>query len=407
MTRAAGDSAYERATDYAYDGLNRPRKETQYPSWPTTSPTLATSTTYDANGNVTSVAKPDNTTLSYTYDALNRLTNRLSPSVTYTLDADGNRQTMADPTGTTSYQYDELDRLTSVTSPGSVVVGYRLDLDGNRRKVIYPDSTAVTYTLDKADRLQSLQDWASRTTSYGYFPDGNVQTVTNVNGTTATMTEDNAQRLTQVWTKLPGGGTIGQHAYTLDNVGNRTQLQETVAKVGGGSSTYTLPYGLDRLYELTSAGQPSGPANAYTYDPVGNRLTATNGPTMTYGSADRVTTTFYQSDPNGNLTTTPSGHLSYDGANRLTLANVASGRDTYTLDGDGKRTQTVEAAGTSTTNTYVYDVGRSPSCSSRPSRASPGRPPTSTCGAWAWPTAWTRPARSPWTTWTAWARCGR
>ena len=36
VIRAAGDSSYERVTDYVYDGLNRVRSETQYPDWPTT-----------------------------------------------------------------------------------------------------------------------------------------------------------------------------------------------------------------------------------------------------------------------------------------------------------------------------------------------------------------------------------
>ena len=36
VTRAQGDSSYERAVDYTHDGLNRPRTEKQYPSWPST-----------------------------------------------------------------------------------------------------------------------------------------------------------------------------------------------------------------------------------------------------------------------------------------------------------------------------------------------------------------------------------
>ncbi len=93
---------------------------------------------------------------------------------------------MVDGTGTTSYVYDELNRPTSTTNPadgGAKTVGYRYDLDGNRRKLIYPDSTAVTYTFDKASRMTQLADWASRTVGYAYFPDGRLQTVTNPNST--------------------------------------------------------------------------------------------------------------------------------------------------------------------------------------------------------------------------------
>jgi YD repeat-containing protein len=94
--------------------------------------------------------------------------------VAYAYDANSNRTSMADGTGTTSYTVDELGRPTAVTSPGSVAVGYRYDLDGHRTKLIYPDATAVTYTFNKGGQLAALSDWASpaRTTSYAYFPDG-------------------------------------------------------------------------------------------------------------------------------------------------------------------------------------------------------------------------------------------
>jgi len=233
MTRAAGDSSNERATDYAYDGLNRLRTETQYPSWPSTSNPLVTQYAYDANGNQTGLTKPDGTVLTSTFDALNRWTGRNNPQVSYTYDADSNRSSMADATGTTSYGYDELDRLLAVTSPGPNTVGYRYDLDGNRAKTIYPDGTAVADSYDKADRLSQLVDWASRSTSYGYFADGLVQQVTNVDGTTAKYSYDNARRLTQVLNQK-GTATISQHGYTLDAVGNRLQASELLPSLPGG-----------------------------------------------------------------------------------------------------------------------------------------------------------------------------
>src|SRR5207249_2427916 len=91
VLRAQGDSGNERATDYAYDGLNRLRTETQYPSWPTTSPTLVTSTTYDPNGNRATLVDPLTQTTTFGYDVLNRLT-----SIGYSNDAPNN----------VSYQYD-------------------------------------------------------------------------------------------------------------------------------------------------------------------------------------------------------------------------------------------------------------------------------------------------------------
>ena len=264
VKRASG-SGDERATDYLYDGLNRLRKEIQYPSWPATTPTLLSQYTYDGNGNRTRLIDPLNQTTDFGYDVLNRLTGityttpapgtSATANVTYSYDANNNRISMADGTGSTSYVYDELDRPTSVTTPGGPkTVGYRYDLDGNRKKVIYPDNTAVGYTFDAADRLQSLADWANRTTSYSYFQDSRVNIVTNVNGTTATYGYDEARRLLSVQNKQSNGNTIDSHTYQLDQVGNRKQLDETLAVPGfGGLAQTRTTYGYDNLYRLKSA----------------------------------------------------------------------------------------------------------------------------------------------------------
>ncbi len=258
VDRAAGTPS-EEIVDYAYDGLNRVRKETQYPQggWPgiangsTSSQTLVTQTTYDPDGNRQTLTDPLGQLSTFAYDAVNRLTSisysnaasgtATTPNVSHSYDANSNRASTADGTGSTTYGYDELDRLLSVASPGPRTVGYRYDVDGNRRKIIYPDGTAVNYTFDKASQLQSLQDWANHPTSYGYFADVLLNTVTNPNGTTGQFTYDNARRLTQVANK-EGSNTISQHTYSvLDKVGNRKQLDEVLPQlgapgpIGGGS----------------------------------------------------------------------------------------------------------------------------------------------------------------------------
>ena len=67
-------------------------------------------------------------------------------------------------------------------------------------------------------------------------------------------------------------------AYTVDPVGNRTQVVDTT-----GTSTY----GYDALYRLGTVQYGNGDTQSYTYDPMGNRPTkVNNGTTTTYGYDD-------------------------------------------------------------------------------------------------------------------------
>jgi RHS repeat-associated protein len=261
-----------------------------------------------------------------------------------------------------------------------------------------------------------VTDWASRVTSYDYYPDGALQAQTNVNGTVGTYAYDNARRLTDVWNRTSTSATdaITRHQFTMDAVGNRTQVAETLAPVsaggtgaaptglpvthldpgsastppsglptgyGGTGSTaptalpnrpgpstgptdQTLVYDYDRLYRLTSAsGGPAG-STSYTYDPVGNRLTRVRGSTSlsyAYDRADRISAAgavSYTVDAVGNMTARGSDTLSYDQLNRLTGINFSSPSTSdasYAYDGDGKRVS--KTVGSSTAS-YLYDTNR-------------------------------------------------
>jgi YD repeat-containing protein len=57
---------------------------------------------------------------SYTYDSLDRVTKITyadTSAISYGYDADGNRTSMADQTGTTTWTYDAQNRQTGKTSP--------------------------------------------------------------------------------------------------------------------------------------------------------------------------------------------------------------------------------------------------------------------------------------------------
>lgn len=375
VIRARGDAANERTTEYTHDGLNRVRKETQYPSWPSAAGALVTEYTYDPNGNRLSLKDPLGQVTNLRYNNLNHLTDILyndgsrTPNVVYTYDANGNRTTMTDGTGVTSYAYDEMDRLLSVTTPddrGQLrTVAYRYDLNSNRTALAYTDGSLLSYRYDAADRLVGLKDWLGNITSYQYLPGGHLKSTSNPNGTISEYNYDNAQRLTEVWHRL-GNNTISRHRYDMDSVGNRTQLSEVLPQNGqvkpeDPKRQLTTRYEYDSLYRLTAELAPDLKMS-YGYDPVGNRLSMTRNGTpvqYTYDRADRVTSVGgvrYIVDANGNMRERGKESYDYDQVNRLIKSRVPAPTN-YAYNGDSLRTRTDAGQGRYDTN--VYDVNTS------------------------------------------------
>ena len=175
----------------SYDGFDRQRR------WymPDAATVGVASTTdyeeydYDANGNRTSLRRRDGRVLTYSYDALDRMTTKVVPDgcppiqlttcVAATIPASATRdvyygydlqghQTYARFDSTTgegiANSYDGMGRLTSTTSTmGGVTrtIGHGYDADGNRAGTTFPDSAQVQYQSDGLDRLEvgELGQW--------------------------------------------------------------------------------------------------------------------------------------------------------------------------------------------------------------------------------------------------------
>ena len=120
-----------------------------------------------------------------------------------------------------------------------------------------------------------------------------------------------------------------------------------------------IGYTYDPLGRLTAADYEDERYFHYTYDAVGNRLTAaTPDGTVDYAydnanrlvSVDSVTYTW---DNNGNLLDDEVNGYTYDSANRLISVTGPSGTTTYAYDGLGNRyQQTVNEV----TTTYTLDI---------------------------------------------------
>ncbi|MBI5787270.1 MAG: RHS repeat-associated core domain-containing protein [Candidatus Schekmanbacteria bacterium] len=148
----------------------------------------------------------------------------------YTYDIMELRNSMTDPSGTTTYEYDALDRLTKITNPAGQIITFTYDAIGKRTGLTHSTGLTASYTYDMGNRLTNLT-W-------------------QMNGT-----------------------PIATYTYTYDRVGNRLTMTDEY-----GTHTYSY----DGVYQLTGATHLNQPSENYSYDPVGNRLGGT------YDTANRL-----------------------------------------------------------------------------------------------------------------------
>lgn len=243
------------ATDYGFDALDRLTAVSTHPDATTT---LTTSYVLDGNGQPLSRTTADNVTVTYSYDALSRPTSVAATglaTIGYTYDAASNRTQMTDETGTTTYLYDGLGRVTQVAAPNGTLT-YAYDRDGNRTTLGYPGSQNVTYSYSPGGRLGTVTDWASRVSSYSYQPSGLVSALQYPDGMRAAYTYDRAQRLTQLVNAV-GATTLTSHAYTLDQEGNRTALDEFVSSIASPTPTWSATQPVNDQVSGLGVGGPA------------------------------------------------------------------------------------------------------------------------------------------------------
>jgi RHS repeat-associated protein len=339
------------STIYEYDELNRPVATTDALGRTTTyayddddAPIVITRT--DARGLITE----------YQLDNLNRIDaieywdethTNLESSVSYGYDDVGNRIEMVDSTGTTTYAYDPLRRLTDVVPPDSDTFFYEYDALGNIADV-GRSSGYVYYTYNKDRSLKDATDWLDAKTTYTYDNAGHLTKTGLPNGVWTDAEYDDAGRLLNVYNRKAGPTTISSFEYSLDAVGNRTQMVDS-------SGTHSYEY--DPLYRLTGVTYPGPESHTYTYDPNGDRLSL-DSTSYTYDAADELLTagsTTFDYDENGNQVARDSDTFAYDHENHLVGSEIDSVSSSSTYNGDGLRMS--HTVGANTTN-YVWEINR-------------------------------------------------
>jgi len=186
--------------------------------------------------------------------------------------------------------------------------------------------------------------WAVVQLTFGFGYDGLSRRtlLTRSNGVSSNYTYDSLSRLLNVSHQL-SGNTIDGASYVPDSVGNRTSKTDLRTQLATG-------YGYDAIYQLLSATQGGNATESYTYDPVGNRLSSLTVPTWVYNSSNELTatvkpvpltTTIFQYDANGNLTSKSGGGVqatyTWDFENRLTSATVNGATTSFKYDPFGRR----------------------------------------------------------------------
>ncbi len=203
-------------------------------------------------GNVQTQTDFNGKTVSFEYDALNRLTGKQFEdgtqwSFSYTPTGLRDIVSLLDENGDVidryDYDYNERDWLINRSdSLGGVerAIAYTYDVAGNRTSVTTPSGT-VFYTFDARNRLDTVIQDGAVLTDYDYDANSNLILTSFSNGTQEAREYDTLNRLTYL-ENGKGSEILSSYAYTLDKVGNRVEILEH----DGRKSSYSY----DELYRL-------------------------------------------------------------------------------------------------------------------------------------------------------------
>ena len=331
-----------------------------------TVPGSGTSTfTYDAAGRLSSTTRGDGSVVGEAHDAAGHLTTVDYPGtgadVSYAYDAAGQRLSMTDGTGKTTYSYTSTGLLASTTNGAGAALAYTYDAAGQRTAVTYPGSKKVSYGYDAAGQMTALTDWSARTTSFTWTSDGKLATRVDPGTVTENRTYDANNRLTQSTLKT-GSNATATYKYGYDAAGQIVSDVTTDPLVSSKSRSYSY----DKVGQLATRTTGSTVVN-WTTSSAGV-LSMVPGATLTTNSAEQVTKYAPDSGAETTFAYTPVGSrasattastpatattYSYSPAGDLVAAVTGSVSTTYAADGDGLRQSVTRG---STISKFLWDT---------------------------------------------------
>ncbi|MFE4599870.1 LamG-like jellyroll fold domain-containing protein [Kitasatospora indigofera] len=298
-------------------------------------------------------------------------------------------QTSAEGRTSTS-SYNRVGDVTSVTDPAGNTTSFTYDFLGNRQKTTAPDGTSIKVTYNAQGLPLSSTPYTKgpfpfplAQTSQTYDGVGNVLSTTDARGSTSTFTYDATGMVTNEVQPVSATASITT-SFGYDATGHRTRFtdgrgnswkytynswgkQESI--VAPATSTYgsatdrTTTYLYDQLGQLTQVNQPGGVVNTMAYDTSGNLASqsgsgaevATATRTFTYDPLGQVLTAQTQAAGTAGQSgyqNTTSENFGYDDRGDLLTATGSAGSSSFGYGKDGLLTSRTDAAGTTS---YTYD----------------------------------------------------
>jgi RHS repeat-associated protein len=300
---------------------------------------------YDPNGNRISLRKRDGSTLTYSYDALNRMTVKDAPTrdVYYAYDLRGlmlkARFDSLSGDGITS-GYDGFGGLTSsqlVMSTLSKTLSYAYDLNGNRTQLTHPDGQIFTYEADGLNRVDRIDEGSGggslAVVGYTYNSAGNRNFLNRYNPWDTLYEYDPLGRLSALTHSRYGSADDVRFEYAYNPASQISVYWRASADqyAWGGSVQVARTYAANGLNQYSTAG----PAT-FCYDLNGN-LTADGTSVYKYDAENRLIEKRAQvawACPVTNYTGTLQASLSYDPMGRLFEVSSPATDTKFLYDGD-------------------------------------------------------------------------
>ncbi len=288
----------------SYDEIGRLLKQTD--------PLGQTETyTYDRNSNVVKYIDRKGQIHSYQYNNRDFLIRDQTSdeTINYTYDSMGNRLTMKDATGTTSYAYASTGELISLTYPDGAKLTMNYDSRGLRTSQTF---TLGSYTLTSKTTYQGARALPQK-----------LQVISSGGAEIANLAYSYRKNNSLAQTTT-GTGLAATYSYTGLNLTGLTTTHN-----GAKLKQYT--YGYDNNRNITSQND-SGTSFGYTYDALNRIKTSTQfNETYTYDQRDNRRSLTSNRVPE--IPTTAS--YQYDTRNRLKAVTEDGTSITYSYNGDG------------------------------------------------------------------------